>query len=235
MKKVSFIHCADLHLDMPFKHLGSTGKVMARRKDLLDVFDSIINMAEDTGADMLLVSGDLYEHEYALRRTMQHVRDGFNRIKDIPVILLPGNHDPFTANSFYNVVEWSENVHILCAEKPSVHIDRTGTSIYGAGWESSVEEGLERISKADIDPKNINILMFHGTIDVFADKKGYNFVSSAQLAALEMDYIATRHIFQTQLKTSAASYRTKSLFAYNITRRIKYNNTGKAKNQPSYF
>ena len=33
MKKVRFLHCSDIHLDMPFKYLGDSEKSAVRRRN----------------------------------------------------------------------------------------------------------------------------------------------------------------------------------------------------------
>jgi exonuclease SbcD len=193
MKEISFLHCSDIHLDMPFRYLGDTVKAAKRRQDLLDVFDGIIGMAEREGVDFLLVSGDLYEHEYTLRKTILHVRDRFAGLRDIKVIMLPGNHDPYTANSFYSTIEWPGNVCILSADMPSLVMEDKNTCIFGMGWEDDVACGLERIRQEAVNPERINILMFHGTMDMPFSKKAFNPADSSELAGLGMDYIAIGH------------------------------------------
>lgn len=193
MRKISFLHCADIHLDMPFRYLGEPAKAAKRRQDLLEVFDSIVAMAKKRDVDFLLVGGDLYEHEYTLRKTILHVRDRLAGLRDIKVIMIPGNHDPYTANSFYSTIEWPENVHILCADMPSVTLGDKDTCIFGLGWEEDIALGLERIRQEAVNPERINILLFHGTMDMPFSKKAFNSVNSSDLAGLGMDYIATGH------------------------------------------
>jgi exonuclease SbcD len=193
MKKVRFLHCSDIHLDMPFKYLGDSEKSAVRRRELLEVFDGIIDMAGKKGVDFLLVGGDLYEHAYTLRKTILHVREKFAQIRHVKVVMLPGNHDPYTANSFYASFDWPENVHILNADNPALRVGELGTCIYGIGWESSVTEGLKRIKNETVSPGEINILLFHGSVDMLFSKQAFNPVASDELAGLGMDYIAMGH------------------------------------------
>jgi exonuclease SbcD len=193
MRKVSFLHCSDIHLDMPFKYLGDSEKSSVRRQELLEIFDEIVDMAGKKGVDFLLISGDLYEHDYTLRKTILHVREKFAQIHHVKVVLLPGNHDPYTSNSFYATIDWPENVHILNADTPVLHIEELETSIFGMGWESSVAEGLKRVKKETVSSEKINILLFHGSVDMLFSKQAFNPVDSTDLAGLGMDYIAIGH------------------------------------------
>ena len=150
-------------------------------------------MSGEKEVDFLLVCGDLYEHDYTLRKTILHVREKFAQIRHVKVVVLPGNHDPYTANSFYASFDWPENVHILNADNPVLRFGELGTRIYGMGWESSVAEGLTRIRSENISPGEINILLFHGSVDMLFSKQAFNPVASDELAGLGMDYIAIGH------------------------------------------
>ena len=69
-KKVSFIHCADVHLDAPFSVFGRENMSSERRKDLKKTFEKIACLVLEKDTDFLLIAGDLYEHEYAARNTI---------------------------------------------------------------------------------------------------------------------------------------------------------------------
>lgn len=196
MKKVSFLHCSDIHLDTPFKYLKDSKKSAKRRNDLQEVFDHIVKKASEKGVDLLLISGDLYEHDYTSRATILRVRDSLSQIPEVTVVMIPGNHDPFSRNSFYSSIDWPENTHILNADNPVLYLHDGNTGIYGLGWENDVEEGINRIS-ADVDQSRINILLFHGTVDMLFGKKEFNSVSSERLSEPGMDYIAVGHFHST--------------------------------------
>jgi len=76
-KRVSFIHCADIHLDAPFSVLGKENLSAERRKDLKRTFEKIIELVLEKNADFLLVAGDLYEHRYVTRSTITWVNEQF--------------------------------------------------------------------------------------------------------------------------------------------------------------
>ena len=102
MNPVKFIHCADVHMDMPFSSIGAgDGKSSLRRQDLREVFSKITDAAKKEKADLLLISGDLYEHRYVKKSTINYINELFNGIPDVRVLILPGNHDPYTIDSYY--------------------------------------------------------------------------------------------------------------------------------------
>ncbi|AEV66800.1 metallophosphoesterase family protein [Acetivibrio clariflavus] len=194
MKQIKFLHFSDLHLDYPFTSLGSDlGKTDRRRKDLLEVFDSIIELTKRENADLLLISGDLYEHFYVKKSTIKHVNDKFREIDDKKVFIVPGNHDPYLKNSYYRNFKWNSNVYILSEERYKVEIEELNTCVYGLGFESFYKNGCIRDEIKSVNDEKINIFLVHGTVDMNFTKTGYNLFTSEELAQLNMDYIALGH------------------------------------------
>jgi len=69
--------------------------------------------------------------------------------------------------------------------------------VYGAGF-SNFHEGTSLINKIEpADPRYINILLVHGTVDLDFKDSRYNPMSSGELALLGMDYIALGHFHNT--------------------------------------
>lgn len=178
---VKLLHCADLHLDAPFTSLSDSAAADARRHELKLAFRRIIAAVREEAADLLLVAGDLFEHGYVGKSTVQLLRDEFEGLNGVHTVIIPGNHDPFVPDSYYNSLSWPANVHILTARKPRLDLDRPGVSIYGD------------IPEAVPDRDRVNILLLHGTVDMNPDGRAYNPYTSAELDALGMDYIALGH------------------------------------------
>lgn len=196
MKKVKFLHCADLHLDAPFTTLGSdSAKASVRRMDLKDAFDRIINTAMVEKVDIMLICGDLYEHDYVRKSMIAHVNDRFSEIPDVHVFMIPGNHDPYVSSSFYRNYPWSKNVHILCGDNPAFVLHELNTCVHGIGFKDFRREASQLNDIKPMDRDYINILLLHGTVDMDfrKDNNLYNPVSSDELSRMGMDYIALGH------------------------------------------
>ena len=107
LRCIKFVHCADIHLDAPFISLGIkdshslVGKSALRRMDLKNTFESIMKIAEDEGAGFVFISGDLYEHNYVRKSTINFVNGIFKGLGNVKVIIVPGNHDPWVKGSYY--------------------------------------------------------------------------------------------------------------------------------------
>ena len=208
MKTVKFLHCADIHLDAPFTSLSTEeGKSSERRQDLKLTFRRITETAKSEKVDLLLISGDLYEHHYVRKSTICFINDCFKEIPKIKVVIVPGNHDPNTANSYYRNFNWADNVYILTEENSFARFEDIDTIVYGIGFDSSfkdagISSGLKGINRGfnenaesciENPESYINILLCHGTLDMDIGDKNYNLVKSEELDRLGMDYIALGH------------------------------------------
>jgi exonuclease SbcD len=204
--RIRFLHCADIHLDAPFGGRGHKDYSEMRRNDVWATFESIIRLAEKERSDFILVCGDLYEHDYASKATIQRVASLFERLT-IPVVVLPGNHDPYAANSWYKTWNWPDNVVILNHEKPSVRFDSLCAFIHGVGFSAFRQDApdLSMVSRPGGD--RFNIFMLHGTLDMNFSNSPFNPVSSEELAGLGYDYYALGHFHNRktdfQLKNAA--------------------------------
>ena len=234
LREVKFLHCADIHLDMPFTSLGiEDGKPSIRRMDLKDTFQKIMNIAKEERVEILFICGDLYEHDYVRKSTISFINQAFLNISDKKVFIIPGNHDPWVKGSYYMNYEWANNVYILNGENPYVHFEEEGISVYSScvffknepdailkyGPDAFHKEptGLLEGTNCDntgikpenmgtgygkvkagpnsllINHDNINILLAHGTVDLDIDGNSYNPMTSLELAALGIDYVALGH------------------------------------------
>lgn len=191
---MKFVHLADLHLDTKFESLNLIdGLPQKRRLEQRKALRKIIDYIKENNIELLLISGDLYEQKYIRKSSIEYINNLFKEIPETQIFISPGNHDPYLANSFYAMYNWSENVHIF---KDKIEkIDYKNAHIYGFGFteyycqESSIEE-------IKIEETNgINILITHGSLDGGRDElREYNPLRQTKLKQLGFDYIALGHI-----------------------------------------
>lgn len=190
---VSFIHTGDIHLGMKFtsSSLGiDKGKM--RREELWHTFNRMIKYAKDENKDMILIAGDLFEDDAITLKDLKRLSDIFKSADEQQIVILPGNHDSNTTNSYYSAIEWPENVQIFKnTGLQEVHFDNLKTSIWGLTAKRDVTEIVLELK--NIKPKYgyKNILMLHGEMGSTAD---YPIPDIDKLTSLAMDYIALGHI-----------------------------------------
>lgn len=154
------LHFSDLHLDTSFAGQGySLGFGVERRLDLRACLTRILARARDLNVDAVTIGGDLYDHEYLLPETAEFIKQQFALLAPMRVIIAPGGNDPFTSDSPYARLAWSENVDIFYQRKltcielsAEIHL-----------WGACNPPTLGRKLFDDFKPKNgVNILLLHG-------------------------------------------------------------------------
>ena len=192
MGTIKFVHCADVHLDAPFREHGQGLYGDTRRRDIRDAFLNILKKVKTENADFLLISGDLYEHGSVTKSTMEWLYMVLSEAA-VPIAIIPGNHDPYLLNSWYKNWEWPSNVTILTPENPNLVLDNLDVNIYGMGF-SNFREGKPDLSVVS-KPKEgfFNIFMFHGTLDMDFAGNDYKPVTTGELETLGYDYYALGH------------------------------------------
>ena len=191
---MKFIHLADMHFDTPFTNLslkGDFGRI--RRMDQREVFKKIIDYTKENKIEYLFIAGDLYEHNYIRKSTIEYINELFKQIPETKIFITPGNHDPYIINSMYRNFELSENVKIFTSKIEKVETNYA--NIYGVGFEDFYCEKTD-IENIILDDKNkINILIAHGSINA-SDKLQlqYNPINKNKLKLIGFDYVALGHI-----------------------------------------
>lgn len=198
---MKFIHIADMHFDSPFVNL-SEKDIMGdlRRLEQRKVFKKIIEYIKENNIKYFFISGDLYEHKYIKQSTIDYINKLFEEIPETNIYIAPGNHDPYTKNSYYNKYNWSKNVKIF---GPKVEkIETQDANIYGYGFDNFYcsDSGVENIEIEQTEKPNI--LIIHGNIDGSTiEDMQYNSMSKKMLQEKGFDYVALGHIHKKDYNT----------------------------------
>ena len=198
---MKFVHIADMHFDSPFVNL-SEKDIMGdlRRLEQRKVFKKIIEYIKENNIKYFFISGDLYEHKYIKQSTIEYINKLFEEIPETNIYIAPGNHDPYTKNSYYNKYNWSKNVKIF---GPKVEkIETQDANIYGYGFDDFYcsDSGVENIEIEQTEKPNI--LIIHGNIDGSTiEDMQYNSMSKKMLEEKGFDYVALGHIHKKDYNT----------------------------------
>lgn len=199
---MKFIHIADLHFDCQFTNLSDkNGMGDILRLEQRKSFKKVIEYIKQNNIPLLFISGDLYEHKYIRKSTIEYINNLFKEIPNTKIFISPGNHDPFIKNSYYNNFIWNENVTIFNEQIKKIELEEA--DIYGYGFSDFYcTESL--IKDIKIENKNkLNILVIHGSLDASESlEKSYNPISSKLLKEKGFDYCALGHIHKKDDKTN---------------------------------
>lgn len=138
MPTFTFIHAADLHLGAPFRGLDSAapesfGPVPGRGNLLAEAgfqtLDRLEAACRETGADFLILAGDIYDDKDGVLRARFALRDMFLRLRDagVRVFIAHGNHDPFRTGP--QPMAWPDNVTVFGPEVSCACVMRDGAPL----------------------------------------------------------------------------------------------------------
>jgi DNA repair exonuclease SbcCD nuclease subunit len=162
-----FLHTADWQLGMTRHFLAGDAqpRYSAARRDAVAGLGAL---AAEVGAEFVVVSGDVFEHNQLAPQVIGQSLEAMRAI-GIPVYLLPGNHDPLDASSVYTgalfTAERPDNVIVL--DRAGIHEIRPGLEIVAAPWRSKaptsdlVAEVLDGLPESSAT----RILVAHGGVD----------------------------------------------------------------------
>lgn len=177
-----FVHTADNHLDAPVTSLPPH-KAEIRRDMRLASFSKIIDYTK-ANADMLLISGDLFDSPTPPKSVLSFCIREFEKLGDIPVFISLGNHD-YLKTDFH----FPGNVHIFPEHFESVTYK--GCRITGASFSSPAASFSSSVPHAEKGLQNI--LLLHGDI---LTQSEYNPMNKDILLSYGYDYIALGHIHE---------------------------------------
>lgn len=190
------IHCADFHLDSVFSELPGRSEALKRCEDLRGTLGKIINLTKAENADMLIISGDLFDSENVSRHTLKYIADKLSSVPELPVYICAGNHDPKTEDSCYKDLETIPNVYVFDTKMECV--EGENVDIYGISFDSLYAQGSYLEEFTVKNPEKINIMIMHGDFS----NPDYNLITKTQMLKSGIDYMALGHIHKHDIIVS---------------------------------
>ena len=199
MTAVTFIHTSDFQLGMTRWFLSPSAQ--SRFDD--DREEAVVRLGElasETGAEFIVVAGDVFEHNSLNTSTLLRSKEVLKNLP-VPVYLLPGNHDPLVADSiFFN--SFADNVHVIADSEP-IEV-RSGVEIVGAPYLSKranydlVRRALEPLEPLDRASGAVaRIAVGHGQVESRAGEAEESDADTIDLTFVEdcldrgvIDYLA---------------------------------------------
>src|ERR1700759_3354885 len=114
---IRFIHTADWQLGLKLRYLQPERAAQLRLIRFQTV-RAIAQVARDRQADFVLVAGDVLDDNGIGRDSLQQTADALRSFGDLPVGLLPGNHDAASADSALLRLELSPSARVLAEREP---------------------------------------------------------------------------------------------------------------------
>lgn len=130
------LHMADVHLGARHPDLGEAASALRERQHA--ALRAAVDLAIAERVDAVLIAGDLFDANTAARRTVERAAAELARLaaERIRVVLIPGDHDPYTRASVYRAADLPSMargamVTVLAPGQPWVHLDTLDTVVVG--------------------------------------------------------------------------------------------------------
>jgi len=165
MRSIRFIHTADIHLDTSLSSAGFPSILGSRKREAIrGTFRRILEEARSRAVDLVLIAGDLFEHEHVTPDTVEFLKQQFENLSPTPIFIAPGNHDPYIHNSPYLEESWPGNVTIFGDEAfRFVELPHLGARIAGFGFNRTHLDRHVFLELPLLDSSLSNIVIAHGS------------------------------------------------------------------------
>ena len=142
---------------------------------------------------MILIAGDLFDGKYVSPETERLCLRLF-REAECPVVIAPGNHDPYLAGSFYQREDLPENVYVFSSTQlQCFDFEELGVKLFGYAFTSSVlSESPLAGAEIPEEDGSLRILCAHGELSAAISR--YAPILPADALRLGLDYCALGHI-----------------------------------------
>jgi len=185
---LKILHSADWHLDSPFAGFSESQRLFLKQEQR-KIPGMITDLCIRENCDLMLLAGDLFDG-VPQRTTVELVKKALEE-SGVPVLIAPGNHDFCGPGSPWLEESWPENVFVFTGGLESVTISGLNCRIYGAGFRSmDCEPLLEDFQASGEEIYQLAVL--HG--DALQSNSPYNAITTAQVRASGLDYLALGHI-----------------------------------------
>lgn len=197
------LHTGDLHLDSAFSSFGKKDAEQYRelgRELLKNVFDC----AKHEKCQMILIAGDLFDSKFVSNDTRMLFLSLVRGI-DIPVVIAPGNHDPYSENSFYSLVEKEDisNLYIFSTSELQVFdFDDLRVRVFGYAFTSPILNESPLLT-AEMPEDNGYLKLFCAHTDLDSPLSRYAPMSLSEIQRFGFAYSALGHIHNRDEKEDA--------------------------------
>lgn len=122
---IVIVHSSDLHIDDAYTARAWGGDGTAP-------LAAVLKTARAAAADLVLLSGDVFEHNRLPMDVLRRIA-GILADARLPVVMLPGNHDPLMPGSVWRRGDLAsiDGVHVLGADQEAVHFPDFDLTIWG--------------------------------------------------------------------------------------------------------
>ncbi len=185
------LHLGDLHLGGAWSGFSARAAAL-RQAGVLEALEKTLCAAVDRGVQAILVAGDVFD-------TVSPDPDIVRRLLGIfaecglPVVIAPGNHDPYITGGVWDSTPLPRNVCLFKnAELSRFAFPTLGLNVYGYAFTESTHAAPRLPSAAELPHDGVNVLLAHA--DMLSANSQAAPISGAALAASGFSFAALGHV-----------------------------------------
>ena len=188
------LHTGDLHLDSAFSSFGQRDAEQYRELGRT-LLKNIYDCARHEKCDMILISGDLFDSKFVSNDT-RALFCSLVKGAGIPMVISPGNHDPYSENSFYSNIEKEdlEDLYVFSSsEVQAFDFDDLRVRVFGYAFTSSILNENPLI-KTRLPEDNGYLKLLCAHTDTASPLSRYAPISVSELSRFGFAYCALGHV-----------------------------------------
>jgi len=176
---VRMLHASDVHIEN-----GPGGD-----KGLVQLVDAALELE----VDVVVLVGDTFDDNRVHDTTIAGFVTHLERLR-VPVVVLPGNHDPYMAGGVYHRTELPGHVHLITEpDGATVELAHLGLELWGRPHLSFADQS----PLVDLPPRGAQpwqVALAHGHLVRYDEDRHRSYlITSEQIAATDRDYVALGH------------------------------------------
>ncbi len=187
---LSILHTSDIHLD---NRVGTDESPTAAERG----FSGVISKANEMDVDLLLLAGDLFDHNRVKEPCFEYVDAELARLQ-CPVVMITGNHDcmaDYSVYHRYHPEKQGDHIHFIRDEPGDKRrFEDLGLTIWGRGIVDHCPDHkpLEAVPAHDGDDWYIG--MTHGYYVNRGAEMFSSLITPDEIAASKLHYLALGHV-----------------------------------------
>ena len=189
-RDIIVVHSSDLHVDHDYTARlhggdGTTGLAC------------VLAAARHNSADLVILAGDTFDHHRVPQRLIERAAEVISAAA-LPIVLLPGNHDPAIAEAVYRVSALAtlKNLHVIgITHDEAVDFPALSLEIWGRAHRDYTD--MIPFESVPVRRMRWLIAMAHGHYEPKPDRASGPqpswLISDNEIAATGADYVALGH------------------------------------------
>ncbi len=191
---MKLLHIADVHLDRVFRGAETRHDADRRRAELRDALARALQVGREQGVEAICIAGDTYEHDFVREDTVEFLRNLLSDAR-VPVLITPGNHDPYMPGSVWQRTSWPQNVHVFTHDRIEPFPLDLEVTVWGAAFTAKhCSTNAVADWRAPQDGGS-HLLLIHGALtgEQWADEPGHRPLTRDQLLATGARFVMLGH------------------------------------------